>query len=126
MTRRVTLTLGEFGMKALGEHARATTLSPDEFLDRAVGYYLSECNSQRPSRKPPAFLGSGSRGSVIMLDLDLGDSSWDALDRIAENERVPLEHVLQHALLLLIADLESGRVARWVLEESTRSLADGP
>jgi hypothetical protein len=126
MRRQVTLTLGDFGTTVLDEQARANALSPDEFLDRAVRYYLSERSGRRPARKLPAFAQSISNGRAIALELDLDKASWDELEGVAESEDVPLERVLEHAVLLLIADIDSGRVAARVLEEADEPFGDRP
>ena len=118
MRRRVTLTLSDFVANALREQARANALSPEEFLDRAARYYLSERSTDRPARKIPPFLKSGPNGRAMALELDLDDGSWEELEAVAEREGTPTERVLEHALLLLIADLDSGRVATRFVEQA--------
>jgi len=45
---------------------------------------------------------------------------------VAAREGVSVERVLEHALLLLVADLDSGRVApRFVEDASEQPLGDG-
>jgi hypothetical protein len=123
MRRRVTLNLSEFVANALREQARANALAPEEFLDRAARYYLSERATDRPARKLPAFLESHPNGHSIGLELDLDEASWGELEAVAEREEASTERVLEHALLLLIADLDSGRVAtRFVEQEDEQPL----
>jgi hypothetical protein len=116
VTRRVTLTVGHFVADTLREQARANALSPEEFVDRAARYYLSECSTGRPARKLPAFLEGGSDGRDVRYQLDLEEASWEELQAVAEREGTSTERLLEHAVLLLIADLDSGRVARRFVE----------
>jgi hypothetical protein len=111
VTRQVTLTIGHFVADTLQEQARANALSPEEFVDRAAHYYLSERSTGRPARKLPAFLERGSDGRPIRFQFDLEESSWKDIQAVAEREGTSAERLLEHAVLLLIADLDSGRVA---------------
>ena len=118
--------MGDFAANTLREQARANALSPDEFLDRAVRYYLSERSSRRLARKLPGFLETISNGRCIALDVDLEEAAWEELEGVAAREGVSVERVLEHALLLLVADLDSGRVAaRFVEDASEQPLGDG-
>ena len=111
MGRRVTLTLGDFAAEVLHEQATAHALSPEEFVDRAARYYMSERSTGRPARKVPAFLKSSSGGRDAGVQFDLDKASWEELEAVAESEETSVERLLEHAVLLLIADLDSGRVA---------------
>jgi hypothetical protein len=112
----VILTVGQFVADTLQEQARANALSPEEFVDRAAHYYLSERPTERPARKLPAFLERGSDGRAVRFQLDLEEASWEELQAVAEREGTSTERLLEHAVLLLIADLDSGRVARRFVE----------
>ena len=112
MTRRVTLTVGHFVADTLREQARANALRPEEFVERAAHYYLSERSTGRLARKLPAFLERGSDGRDVEYQLDVEEASWEELQDAAKREGTSTERLLEHAVLLLIADLDSGRVAR--------------
>jgi hypothetical protein len=115
--RRVTLTLGDFAAEVLREQARAHALSPEEFVDRAARYYMSERSTGRPARKVPAFLKQSPDGREAGFQFDLEKASWEELEAVAETERTSVERLLEHAVLLLIADLDSGRVATRFAEQ---------
>jgi hypothetical protein len=114
--RRVTLTLGDFAAEVLHEQASANALSPEEFVDRAAHYYMSERSTGRPARKVPAFLKPSSGGRDAGFQFELEKASWDELEAAAESEETSVERLLEHAVLLLIADLDSGRVATRFVE----------
>jgi len=127
MRRRLTLTLGAFGTTTLNEQASANALSPDEFLDRAVYYYLAERSTRRPAGKLPAFAQDITDGRGITLELNIDKASWEELEGVAEQEDVSVERVLEHALLLLIADIDSGRIATRVVDRADQHPhGDGP
>ena len=117
MKRQVTLRLGDFVANLLREQARANSLSPGEFLDLAARYYLSERSTGRPAGRLPSFLESRSDGDTIAVELDLDDESWEQLEGVAAGAGMPTERVVEHALLLLVADLDAGRVARRLVEQ---------
>ena len=125
MTRRVTLTLGEFVAEALHQQARANALSSEEFVDRAVRYYLSERSTGRPARKVPGFVKRGSDGRATELQCELEKALWDELEPVAEREGTSIERLIQHAVLLLVADLDSGRVATRFVREPGAPPLDG-
>jgi hypothetical protein len=107
----MTLTLGDFAAEALQEQATANALAPEEFVALAARYYLSELSKQRAATKLPTLLGPASDGGATRLAVDLPSASCDELEAVAEREGTSMERLLQHAVLLLIADLDSGQVA---------------
>jgi hypothetical protein len=109
--------MGEFVANTLREHARANALSPEEFVDRAARYYLSEPSSMRPARRIPAFVKRGSAGRPIEFHVELEETPPEQLQAAAALEGTSVERVLEHAVLLLIADLDSGRVAARFIEQ---------
>jgi hypothetical protein len=117
LKRQVTLMLSEFVANMLREQARAHALAPGEFLDLAARYYLDERSTRRPAGRLPDFLEGRPDGGKIALELNLEEASWAELEGVAEGEGAPPERVLEHALLLLVADLDSGRVATRFVEE---------
>jgi hypothetical protein len=124
--RRVTLTLSDFAAEVLREQARAHALSPEEFVDRAARYYVTERSTGRPARKIPAFLEPSSDGREAGLQFDLDKAAWEDLEAVAKSEETSVERLLEHAVLLLIADLDSGRVAtRFVEGPGDRPHDDG-
>lgn len=104
--------------QTLREQASAHALSPDEFVERAARYYLSERATGRPARRVPAFLTRGSHGRTSGFQVDLDKGSWEELEVVAEREGTSMERLLGHAVLLLIADLDSGRVATRFVEQA--------
>jgi hypothetical protein len=126
LKRQVTVILGDFVANVLREQARANALSPGEFLDLAARYYLAERSTGRPALKLPDFLEDRPDGATIALELDLEEASWEELEGVARGEGAPPERVLEHAVLLLIADIDSGRAARVVEEGGEQPLSDGP
>ena len=122
--RRETLTLGAFVADALQEQARANALSPEEFVDRAAHYYLSERSTGRPARQLPAFLDRGSDGRAVTFEFDLAETSWEELQAVAKREGASTERLLEHAVLLLLADLDSGRIARRFVEPAGEEPSD--
>jgi len=108
--------VGHFVADTLRAQASANALSAEEFVDRAAHYYLSERSTGRAARKLPAFLERGSDGRAVRFQIDLEEASWAELRAVAAREGTSMERLLEHAVLLLIADLDSGRVATRFVE----------
>lgn len=110
------LALGGFGREAIEEHARRYTLSLEALLGRAAEYYLADRHSQRMTRRLPRFRREPDAAGAP-VEIDLEPEVWEALQEEAERQGVPIERVLEHAALSLVADLDSGRVASRILED---------
>jgi len=121
--RRVTLRLGAFGAESLRAQAERHGISMDELFAGAAQYYLALFDQARERAslqvprlvRPPASGKSGSAGD-LELRLDLVDSEWAALAGEAKRQQVPVEGLLEHALLLFLADMDAGRMAFRVLK----------
>ena len=117
-TRNISLKLDEFGRASLVAQARSLGLPPAGAVRQAALYFLAERGSDRAARRVPRFarqMPSGAEGMEFALALDEAD--WLALEDEAEEQHVTLERLLVHALLMLLADLDSGRVAVRILDD---------
>ncbi len=116
MKRRLTLTLDEFGRSTLEAEARRYSIEPQEFVQRAAEYFLAESDPGRTAHRVPRFAREESGGVRLPLELELKREVWDELDAEAARQGVSQERLLGFAALYLVADLDSGRVAKRVLE----------
>jgi predicted DNA-binding ribbon-helix-helix protein len=121
MRRSLELALTDFSRSSLEQVARRQGVSVSTLLARAALYYLVERESDRPaarvprlSREPPA----EKKGGVLRVTIELHAAAWRELDRATEREGLSVERMLEHAALLFLADLESGRVAGRLLESA--------
>ena len=117
MRRSMTLALGGFGRQAIEEQASRYGLAPEELVSRAVQYYLADRGLKRAASRTPRFLREADAPEELELELDLDAEAWRSLKQASRRQGVPLERVLEHAALYLLADLDSGRVAARMLEE---------
>ena len=112
MRRSMTLELDEFGRSTLEAEARKHALSPEQLVGHAARYYLADRDSGRPAHKVPRFPRNRPADEGLMaVELDLESGTWQQLDAESKRQGVPVERLLEHAALYLIADLDSGRVA---------------
>jgi len=121
-TRKLTLALDEFGRTSLEAQARALDVPPAAIVSQAALYLLAELGSERAATKVPRFARGAQPTGAEELELTvvLDPSDWRALEREAERQQVSLERLLVHAALLLLADLDSGRVAMRILEDGEK------
>lgn len=120
MTRHVALGLDEFGREMLEQVAKSLAVKPDTIVQQAALHLLSERRAGRSTAKVPRFVrerDSGPRDQGLMLDLQLDETDWSALEVVAVAQRVSLERLLEHATMLFLADVESGRLVVRILEE---------
>jgi len=117
----MTLELGEFSRAALEAQAQRQALAVETLLARSAQYYLLERGSERLSARVPSGIDGDARaehGLPLRVTIDLGDRHWNELDAAAARERLSVERLFEHAALLFLADLESGRVAARLLESA--------
>jgi hypothetical protein len=121
MRRSLELALTDFSRSSLEQVARRQAVSVSTLVARAALYYLVERESDRPaarvprlSREPPA----ERKDDLLRVTIELRAAAWRDLDRATESEGLLVERLLEHAVLLLLADLESGRVAARLLESA--------
>ena len=114
---RVTLTFDEFGWQNLESEARRQHETLDDLLSRAVTYFEAERPTSRAAMRAPGFK-RGGRGIERELRLEVSRDSWKGLEDEAGRQGVPLERLVEHAALLYLADLDSGRVADRILDRA--------
>jgi hypothetical protein len=107
----VELELAGFAGAVAQVEAEQRSLTREELISLAVEYYLAESGGSRPSLRVPAWLDELGDGDVVPLSLELRLETWEQLVEAARSARTSVEHVLEHATLTLIADLDAGRVA---------------
>jgi hypothetical protein len=111
----VTLAFDEFGWKSLESEARRNGETLEELLSRAAAYFDAERPTKRAATLVPGFSPDG-RGTPRELRLELTPVRWEGLEREAGRQGVALERLLEHAALLYLADLDSGRLAESILD----------
>jgi hypothetical protein len=119
MSERLSLSLDEFGASALEEHAERYSMSPAELASRAARYYLSDRDSGRMALRVPRLPTGASESPVLRLTVDLDDESWRELAAEAKRQDVSVEALLAHAVMYFLADLDSGRIERRMLEDES-------
>jgi hypothetical protein len=118
MRRSLKLALDEFGRATLEGEAARYSVSPGELVGNAVEYFLADRDSGRPALRVPRFARNAS-APELEVDVDLGDRTWDEAESEATRQGVPLERLLEHAAMYLVADLDSGEVAGRIAADAT-------
>jgi hypothetical protein len=108
MTRTATLHLGGFAQTSLDRLVRGIRRSPNSAFRTAVIYYLADKGEARPSWRARQFRREPESGGGV--DVAFDDETWVALEAEAEEQGVTPEALAVHALLYLLADLDSGRL----------------
>jgi hypothetical protein len=111
MRRSVAVPLEGFARDCAQRCAQQHGLSLPDLLALAAGYYLDEAGSSRPALAPPRGLRLAAHREASEYELELPAAQWAALESLAGERGMELGALLEHAVLLLVADLDSGRVA---------------
>jgi GNAT superfamily N-acetyltransferase len=114
VARELTVSLDEFGWESLESQARRDGETLDEFLARAAAYFDAELHANRAATLVPKFRRDG-QGTAREIRFEVSRACWEHLEAEAGRQGVPLERLLEHAALLHLADIDSGRVAKRVL-----------
>jgi hypothetical protein len=116
--REVTLALEEFGRTTLEDRARALAVPVSALVRQATLYYLAVRGSERTALRIPRFAREhGAQNGPLAVSVELEEAEWSALEVEAVHQRVPLERVIEHAALLFLADIDSGRVAVRIVDD---------
>jgi hypothetical protein len=108
----VELTLDEFALEEVERLAGRLEVPRARVVARAVRHWLDEQASGRLAARPPAAQDDRAASvHAIPLAVDLPPADWDAVLQAAEAHEVDPERVIIHAVVLLLADLDSGRLA---------------
>jgi len=113
LTHNLMLELSNFSWEMLSEAAARRNVSPEGLVHEAVASYLSQRDAERVALRVPKFArgeaeGPGAQGrSGVAIELD--EAELAELGEMAEAQQVSIERLVNHAVLLFIADLERTR-----------------
>jgi hypothetical protein len=107
----VAIPLEGFALECAHRCAHEHELSLPDLLALAARYYLDDAGSGRAARSLPNRLRPAGERGGDGYELELPASQWAGLESEAHAEGVDLGTLLEHAVLYLVADLNSGRVA---------------
>jgi hypothetical protein len=115
--RALTLSFDEFGWQRLESEARHDGAGLDDLLSRAAAYFYDERPTGRAATLAPAFKPD-ARGEPREVHLEEDAECWEGLEGEAQSQGIPVERLLEHAALLYLADSDSGRLAKRLLDRA--------
>jgi hypothetical protein len=114
--REVEVALDEFALDEIERVAGRLAVSRERVVAQAVRHWRYEESSGRLAARPPPLAGSTRLHPPVPLVVDLPPSDWEAVQRAAGVNKIEPETLIGHAVLLLLADFDSGRVAARVAD----------
>jgi hypothetical protein len=109
--REVEVALDEFALDEIERVAARLAVSRERVVAQAVRHWRYEESSGRLAARPPPLAGSACSHPPVHLVVDLPPSDWQAVERAAGAHKIEPDRLIGHAVLLLLADFDSGRVA---------------
>jgi hypothetical protein len=109
--REVEVALDEFALEEIERVAMRLAVSRERVVAQAVRHWRDEESSGRLAARPPPLPPSACPHPPVPLVVDLPPADWEAVQRTAGAHHVEPDVLIGHAVLLLLADFDSGRVA---------------
>jgi hypothetical protein len=109
--REVEVALDEFALEEIERVAMRLAVSRERVVAQAVRHWRDEGSSGRLAARPPPLAPSADPHPPVPLVVDLPPADWEAVQRAAGAHHIEPDVLIGHAVLLLLADLDSGRVA---------------
>jgi hypothetical protein len=100
--------LTPFGAEILDAEGRRQARPVDRLVEEAVLHLLAESRSRRIATRVPPLPWTDPGFQAREVRLELEEASWVALGEEADRQRQPVERLVEHAVLLYLADLEAG------------------
>jgi hypothetical protein len=116
----VTLRFDDLGWQTIGSAASDYGQPLEDFLATALAYFEDELPAERTAVLAPRFKPV-DHGRPRELLLALEPQRWQRMEDEALRQGVPLAQLCEHAALLFLADLDSGRVADRLLGEAEQA-----
>ena len=126
MTQETKITFDEFGWSALEERAAEERMGLEDLLALALTYYEGELSSGRVAIDVPRFRRSPAAGEARTLRIPVDDETMRRLEQEAERRGVSVERLCEHASIVLLADLDSGKVAERIIERARSASSSRP
>lgn len=111
--REVEVALDEFAIEEVDRVAGLLGVPGARLVQRAVRHWLDALTAGRLAARPPG----ESRPApfpAVALAVDLAPAEWQAVNDEAESLDIEPAALVEHAVLLLLADMHSGRLAERV------------
>ena len=99
--------LTAFGAEILDSEGRRQERPVDELVEDAVLHLLAESRSSRIATRVPSLPWTDREFRPREVRLGLEEASWRALGEEADRQRRSVERLIEHAILLYIADLDA-------------------
>lgn len=110
----VELAFDEFAYEELERVAGRLGVPCAKLVQNAVRRWLDEERAGRLAVWPPSLGLPAAAHPAVPVAVDLAPSDWQAIQHAARSREIEPEALVAHALLLLLADVDSGRMAAYV------------
>ncbi len=114
----VELALDEFAFEELERASGRLGVPCAKLVQHAVRHWLDEECAGRLAFWPPSLGLPATPHPAVPVAVDLAPSDWQAMRHAAQSHNIEPEALVAHALLLLLADVDSGRMAARVARSS--------
>lgn len=108
--------LGELSLEAL----RSIHLDGDDpaaVVRQSIAYYLADRTAGRAAWLVPEFRRTEQPQGGEEVEFEIDEQAWESLTGAANRQGVTPERLVEHAILYVAADVDSGRVTQRILDD---------
>lgn len=111
----VTVEVGDLCLKSVEGGTGRDPAELSRTFTRAIRHYLADADSGRIAWPYPRSLAA-AQGAKRPVSVTVDGEAWRELGAEAKRQEVMPDQLVEHALLYLAADLDSGRLTERILE----------
>jgi hypothetical protein len=112
-----TIRLSRFAFEAVAGEEEAGSEHVPVRMARAIRFYLSDRDADRPGWPFPPFLRDREAVGDVVLKVGIDEQLWRELEQEAERQEVSTPQMVEHVALYFAAEVNSGRSAARILAD---------
>jgi hypothetical protein len=113
----VTVEVGDLALKSMQDQIGSNPAKLSRAFSWAIQHYLADRDSGRIGLQRPDFLVEAEPRSRHPVSIEVDGALWDEFRVEAERQELTADQLVEHAVLYLAADLDSGRLTERILED---------
>lgn len=110
--------VGDLCLKSAERESGGDPAKLSRVFSQAIRHYLADRDAGRVGWSYPHFLLDAEESTRQRVSIEVDTATWKQLLAEAERQETSPDQLLEHAVLYLAADRDSGRLTERILEDS--------